>query len=405
MWSSLIRIQKLIQQLRPLRVIFTDDQGFFENPAAKGNLKVRIIDRNLVLIVIASIIGLKRVLGENNPTNQTSPDLTREQIKIQTQKMVLGGVLLILYTVIFLVLLVTMFSFKYRSNSGVFMMSQARALHLDRKRNPGKTQGAGAPTKRESVIFGALIYNLMTVCFVGLAALTVFPLASRNNPGRVILSWLLPENIMQGKPILIKLISCVYIGISTYFGIIPVIQAFSYMTAVLFESKYILKQAFNNLSVSFTFNNRRSAETFCRQWNIYAQNVLYVRAINSFGHYFYPGTMLTGFCVNVVTTMVCMKFYEQLPAVVFLLFFGFDIVTAVATAAVHSFAVVAKEESERFRRYWKSRLFGKLARKQLRACIPTGINIGPFFPLQRSTLLNTVIEAANMVVTLLLLDE
>ncbi len=376
MWNSLIKIQKIIQKLRPLRVIYTDDaSGFSANPLAKKQFKMRLIDRNLGLVVIASIIGLKQVLSsepDSNPTNQ-SEKVSSEDLKIQTQQMVLGAVLFILYTALFIFLLVTTWSFKHRTNSAVFMMKLSRGLYLDRVRNPG--QIPGAPTKRESALFGALLYNLMVVCFVGLSAVTVFPITSKNNPAQVLLTWILPQHLIENRPGLIKILSCLYVGISGYFGVIPVIQALSYITAVLFETKFILKRAngydTNNTDNKFGIQNQPNL--FHRQWSVYAQNILFVKEINQFGHFLYPGIMLTGFCINVVTTMVCMKFYEELPVLMFLLFLGFDAVVAVATFVIHSFGVVAKEESERFRIYWKPRLFSKFAQRRLKACIPTAI--------------------------------
>lgn len=103
--------------------------------------------------------------------------------------------------------------------------------------------------------------------------------------------------------------------------------------------------------------------------------------------------------------MVCMKFYHKLPVVMLLLCLGFDVVVAIATVNDHCFAVVAKEENDRFRKFWKFRLFSNLGRRQLKACIPTAICVGPFFVLQRSTILRTVCEVANMVVTLFMVDR
>ncbi len=408
MWHILIRIQKIIQKLCPLRVIYTDDNsGFSANPLAKKQFKMRLIDHNLCIVTIASIIGLRNVLNTKINSNQIdhSKDLTSEDIKIQTQKMVQGAVLFILYTTVFIILLVTTWSFKHKTNSAIFIINQARRLYLDRVRNPGKL--LGGPTKRESALFGAFFYNLLIVCIVGHAAMTVFPLTSSNNPAHVILTWIFPLNWCVALPSLVKTFSCIYIGTSGYFGVIPVIQAFSYITAILYEAKYILKRAYNfdNGETSFKFYVKKYPLTFNRQWIIYAENILFVREFNQFGNSLFPGIMLTGFCINVVTTFICMKFYEELPASMFLLFLGFDAAVAVGTFVIHGFGAVAKEESERFRKYWKLRLFSKLAKRRVKACIPTAICIGPFFVLQKSTLLNTVYQVVNMVVTLLLADN
>lgn len=82
----------------------------------------------------------------------------------------------------------------------------------------------------------------MLACLMGLLAVTVFPIASSNNPGQVIITLVLPENIFQDRPFLIKILSCTYIGIVGFFGAIPVFQAFAYITAVFYEAKCLLKR-------------------------------------------------------------------------------------------------------------------------------------------------------------------
>ncbi len=114
--------------------------------------------------------------------------------------------------------------------------------------------------------------------------------------------------------------------------------------------------------------------------------------------------MLAAFWIN-VTTHVCMKFYQQLSAIMLVLFLGFDVVVSIATVVVTNFGVAPKTESESFREYWKPRLYSKLVRRQLNACVLTSINVGPFFELQRGTLLSHVNEVVNMVVSFLLADE
>lgn len=403
MWTSLIQIQKIIQKLLPLRIIFVDDKhGFSANFLAEKEFKMRLLDSNLGLIVIASIFGLKRVLSSNKNSTQTGLVLngTPDEAKLKTQKMVLGSVLFLLFLTLFVYCLVATWTFKHRTKNIIFVMNQARGLYLDRLKNPGRI--LGVPTKKESALFGFLLYNLMMVCFFGLLAVTLFPLASNSNPAYEVLTWILPQKIFHEIPSVIKIICCVYLFFSGYFGVIPVIQAFSYLAAFLYELKYILKRGYN---YNNTLGCKKSLKSFYREWIIYAENILFVREINQFGIFLYPAVMLTAFCVNVVTTMVCMKFYNELPVPMLLIFLGLDAVSAIATVVVHSFGVVAKEEGERFRMYWKTRLFSRLAKRQLNACIPIPIYVGPFFQLQRSTLLNTVNQIVNMVVTLLLADQ
>ncbi len=133
-------------------------------------------------------------------------------------------------------------TFKYNSKNAIFMMNQARGLFLDRLKNPGKIPGAH--TKGESALFGILLYTLLMACFMGLVAVTVFPVTSSNNPGQVICNWMLPANAFEERPILIKIICCLYLGIFGYLGVIPVALAFSCITAVLYDAKYLHKTGF-----------------------------------------------------------------------------------------------------------------------------------------------------------------
>ncbi len=213
--------------------------------------------------------------------------------------MVLGSVLYILYLSIFGIWLVSAWTLKYRTNSALFMMNQMLGLYVDRLRSPGKVPGA--PSKRASTVFCAVLYNLMMTMFGAYLAVTVIPVISRNNPGEVVLSWILPEN--YNETYLNKIFSCLYIGVSGYFGSIPLIQVFCYATAILFEIKYLLKRAYGGSGTSDSM--------FHRQWIVYSENILLVREINQFGSHIYPDIMLTAFSINVVMTMVCIKFLSK----------------------------------------------------------------------------------------------
>lgn len=97
-------------------------------------------------------------------------------------------------------------------------------MYLDREKNPGKIPGA--PSKRESSIFGGLLYIMMLTCIFGLMAVILFPVASSINPGHVVFTWILPKKMHQHWPYLITILSIVYISISGYFGVILIMQAF-----------------------------------------------------------------------------------------------------------------------------------------------------------------------------------
>ncbi len=333
MWSVLIKTHKIIQKRRPLKIIYLDNtQIFSATTVANGKLKMLLIDCNLCFLIIASIFGLKDVLsGEIGATV--------EDRKTKTRNMVLGSVLYTLYIFIYGIWLIAAWTLNYRTSNSVFIMNQTMGMYMDRVKNPGKIPGA--PNKRASVLFCAVLYNLLMTVIGGFVAVTAIPAISSSNPAKVIFTWILPENKFQNFPYLTKICSCLYIGISSYFSCIPLVPIFCYVTALLYESKYFLKRAHG--SYDFT--------TFYYQWIVYAQYILLDREINRFGSHFNPVIMLAAFGLNVVTTTVCIKFYRDLSLAMLIIFLVFDIVVWSATVVVHSLAVLPKEECEKFHVY------------------------------------------------------
>ncbi|CAL8090588.1 unnamed protein product [Orchesella dallaii] len=385
MWGALLTIQSIIQPLRPLRVIYSQETGtFYVNPAARKKLKLHLIDLNLLIIYISSGVGLHEILS------QETDHLDPEAEKLQTQKAVLGAVVYVLFLGLFTCLLGISWTFKNRHNETVWMMSHAHSLHKERDSQPSGE--STSQEKKEGALFSVLLYALLFVCVTGLLTVTTIPFASKNTPAHVIFTQLLP---FPKDSFVFALVCAIYLGISGYFGVILVVQAFCYITAVLYEIKFVLKGGYHTVETRKDF-------TFKREWLAYGQATIFVREVNLFGFVFFPIIMIVGFCINVVTSLVCIKYYHQLPLPMLLVLLGFDGVTIIATLVTHNFAVVAEEESEKFKKYWTPRLVSRLQRKQGLACMPMAIQIGSFFHLKRSTLLNTINEVVNLVVTLLI---
>lgn len=410
MWGSLYKIQKLLQKLRPLYIHYANEL-FYQNLITGKllRLKLNLIDFNLLVVSVACVVGLNKILAGDKGKQETK---TLAQIKQETQRMVLGSVFFTLFLILHWICLVVSWTFRHRSTQAIVMVNQAR--HMDQKRNRYPDHYPVRPSKMEIRIFGAVLYNFVAACFGGLIAVIILPLMSKSNPGYVMIAWLVPDDFLSNRSFFHRVLASVYIGIGGYFGVIPVIQAFTFITAALYELRYILKQGYYKIDkgmnslTCFGFHSQLrppQVQSFHRPWMIYAEDIIFVTVINQFGRVFYPATMLTAFVINVVTSTVCIKFHHELQGIVMALFLGFDVVVFFATWAVHNFAVIVKEESDHFRECWKKNLFSKLQRSQLRACIPLEIQIGAFFPLQRSTALNTVMEVVNALMTLLLMDE
>ncbi len=90
--------------------------------------------------------------------------------------------------------------------------------------------------------------------------------------------------------------------------------------------------------------------------------------------------MALGMCINIVTTMVCIKFHGTISPFLVLALGGLDFATLVVTVGLYGFSVVGFEESEEFKKYWSRRRFlKKVERKQVAACLPITIKVGAFF--------------------------
>src|SRR5687768_286167 len=99
--------------------------------------------------------GLNRVLTQGFQLD-TAEKYTSEQIKIQTQKVVLSSVLFFLFGVLYGACVAVAWTFIYKRENALWLLNTGRGLFIKRLKNPGKIRGV--PTKRESALFGILLY-------------------------------------------------------------------------------------------------------------------------------------------------------------------------------------------------------------------------------------------------------
>lgn len=108
--------------------------------------------------------------------------------------------------------------------------------------------------------------------------------------------------------------------------------------------------------------------------------------------------------MNVVISVICIEFYAHLHSLLLGRFAGFDVICAGLNVGINSFALVSSEESDKFYWYWRLRLFTRQQRKVFQACMPITFEIGPYFVLNRTTLLNTKSEIVKATVSFLIMD-
>ncbi len=121
-----------------------------------------------------------------------------------------------------------------------------------------------------------------------------------------------------------------------------------------------------------------------------------------FGYILFPVIVLVGFLENVITTFSLLKLYNELPLIMLVLLFSIDVIVFGNTVMVHSYALVIREDFEKFYQAWKSKLKGKQSRMILRSCVPIRVKIGSLFNMGPCTILNTIMQIVDLTVTLLL---
>ncbi|CAL8090585.1 unnamed protein product [Orchesella dallaii] len=399
MWEALLKIQKVLQSIRPLKVEYEPKRGYYENTSWSQKITSYLVVSNVSLIWLASGIGLK-ILSSDSPNDEF---ISVKDKHNNIQKKILNTVLHTLYLGIYSLLLAAVWTNSYRSTNTVWMMTQAKFLYAKRESHPStKTSNKKLPFD----LFDMLLYSVVVICIFGIATLTFPPIITDNTPAHLIFKTILPKSIISAHSKWLTGLCCAYLGVVGGFGVVPVLQTFTFMCAVIFESQFVLRPSYQTPKQYYTAIFRMHKRVNFQEGKLlFSQNQLFVRSYNDFGDVYFPLVMTCGFCVNVVTSLVCIKFYEDLSIMLLLIFGGFDLVTVFVTIAIHSFCMAGLEEFGKFEKFWRLRLFTKLQRRQFRACMPLKIGIGCFFNLKRRTLLNTISEVVKQTTTLLIADE
>lgn len=80
----------------------------------------------------------------------------------------------------------------------------------------------------------------------------------------------------------------------------------------------------------------------------------------------------------------------------------FDVAVAGMTVGIHMLAMKIVKEVKNFFGFWENEQICSIGRWYLKSLVPIKINMGPFFYMQPSTLLNTFMQIVGMIVTMLL---
>lgn len=238
---------------------------------------------------------------------------------------------------------------------------------------------------------------MVGVFAIGSSTIPLMPVLCKNTPVHLILYTILPES--ASVPFLVTIICCTYLAIFAYLGVIPVLQVFMHIHVRRPLRIYIYAKDDFKASLEFV-----RFSSFCTNKLTFMQSFLFIQSYNDFAYVYFPLVIGTGFVVNVVTSLICIEFYADLNPLLLACIAGFDVICVGLTVGINSFAIFSSEESDKFHRYWRVRLFTRQQRKDFQACMPIKIEIGPYFVLERTTLLNTTSEIVKATVSLLIMD-
>lgn len=373
MWRHVIFLQSGMQRFRPFKILYSPEIGFHENTNFKEKSFSFVLDLNLILLFVMSLIGFKSFLTD-------TPDKTNKQ---SVKRFILKGVLQLMFVGTNCAYIFAGWTIRYRYKETIWMLNQAYSF--SRQRKPSIAQDG------HSSLFTLVTWS--TVIAVAFACLisTLMPFVYNSTPAHILLSifW------KGSGDNLIKTIACaIYLGTVTSFASILAASCLVYTCAGHFETPFLLTNPANYKANEFTFRKERLR---------YQAAYLFIRSFNTFGFTFWPVLMMAGFCINVASSFVCIKYHASLSAMLVGFFFGFDISVVVVTLGLHTFSVISLEASQKFLNHWKRRIRRKAEIKQLRACPRIVVKIGAFFDLERKVLLLTLDQIVDQTVALLIL--
>ncbi len=380
MWETLLKTHLVIQKLEVHGVKYSKSSDtFYIEQTSKDRLST-VINRNNILICIAFLIGFK---WQGNTGESTS-------YQLEIVKTVLHS----LNLAIFLLGLVATWTFNCHSDVSCSMMNQARKFYQQRNGFGGSSWN--------TLLFQLIIVNIVSCVFAGLATITFTPFLCQVTPPHLIHSVIYPS---QQFSLEFAGLCCVYIGTVGIFIAIKIAKLLFYICAVLYESQFILIPAYSSTSQVAGYPNS-PLPNFQNSIRIYQKSFLFITQFCTFGVAFLPLIMTLGMCINIVTTLVCIKFHGSISYILVFACGGFDFATLVITVGLYGFSVVGFEASEEFKKYWsRCQFLKKIERKQLAACPPITLKVGAFFQMKRTTLPQALQQIVSFTTTLLILDE
>ncbi len=293
-----------------------------------------LINFNVIISCLSFLIGFKVKISNSN----------KGSIQIEVLKTVLQSLTLALFSIG----LVATWTLTYRSTASCWMMNTARQFYRNRN-------GLGG-TRQKSLLFNLIVNNIASAVLVGLLTVAFTPAICHVTPPHFIHAILFPSEHFS---IPFNIFCCIYMVTTGVFIASRIAKLLFYICAILYESQLMLRTAYSP-------NPLEPRSIFQKAVKTQHQSFLFIKEYCTFGFAFLPFIMALGICINIVATLVCIKFHFNLPPILTFLFGGFDIAALVVEVGLYAFAMAGPEESEKFVSYWKISLMKKVERKQLK---------------------------------------
>lgn len=379
MWTTLIKIHKTLQKIRPLRIIYNNQSGYFQHEKSHPILK-GFIDLNLFCILVFLCFRLA-LLQSSSPTSSQNKfeSIFHLSVLVVSIGLFSGG-------------LATMWTFQNHIYSTIWVVNQSKTFN---------TQRCGQSyAKRMNIttVFEFIVENIVVIVTAGAGTIALLPLIESKSPGQV-LTELLPDLI----PFKVQLELTITVGTvlcMALFGLytcIDVGQTLLFMCAVLHEAQF---------AIGKTYRHGYILEMFGDSKHVYQCSQIFMREYNNFGTVVIPLLMSVGMTINVAATFVCIKYHTNISLIMLGFLVGLDVTALILQSGIDTLAMTCPADGSKLKTYWKQQIrLGKLARKELKALAPIKVEIGSFFPLKHSTILSIYEQIVERTTSLLLMDN
>lgn len=333
MWNNIKNVQIFLQSIRPTPIQYSSQsQGFHENLTPVGKRWTFVLDCNVGLMWLAAFVQLTSRITEESAEETDQADILN---------MVLQYLFLAMYTLV----LSASWTFRFRGPATIWMIENSYFLSSERKSADNYEE-----KRAEEILYGSALYGVVVVCFSGSFIHGAMPLITNSTPGHTIFKWIIPGGILKDMGMWYNVVCCSYMGFIGFVGVLPIIQALMFQCGFLYESQFTLKPVYGESCLT---------KAFAKYKTVYHQSFLFIQGYNRYGYVWFSGLMGSAFFLNVISTLICIRFHSVLHPLLLGFFVGFDVICGILTVMIHAISMLSSEEAAKFLGYWAPILFSR----------------------------------------------